>query len=76
MSKSNLGLVRFYSLGTLSSLLFMRADGDHRPDHIVKPELVSHLLHKIEMVFEDRQVMVDKWRELGLTCLQVAKGDY
>lgn len=65
-----------YGLLDENSRIYMRCEGDYRPDHVVKPELINHLLHKVEMVFEDRQAMVDKWRELGITCLQVAKGDY
>lgn len=65
-----------YSLIDHNSRLYMRKEGDYRPDYVVKPELISHFLGKIEAVFENRQEMVDKWRELGITCLQVAKGDY
>lgn len=56
--------------------LYMRKDGDLRHDTIVKPELVKNFIGEIEMVFEDRNSMVKKWRELGLTCLQVAEGDF
>jgi FMN phosphatase YigB (HAD superfamily) len=30
----------------------------------------------VEMVFDDRQKVVDMWREVGLTCLQVAPGEW
>ena len=30
----------------------------------------------IQMVFEDRNSMVKKWREMGLTVAQVAEGDF
>jgi phosphoglycolate phosphatase-like HAD superfamily hydrolase len=63
-------------LGIYEDNLFMRADGDYRHDTIVKPELVKDFMGKITMVFEDRTSMVKKWRELGLTCLQVAEGDF
>jgi acid phosphatase class B len=56
--------------------LHMRKDGDTRHDVIVKPELVADFINDISMVFEDRSSMVDKWRELGITCLQVAAGDF
>ena len=59
-----------------SSYLHMRKDGDYRHDTIVKPELVKDFIGEIEMVFEDRASMVNKWRELGLTVLQVAEGDF
>jgi len=59
--------------------LLMREDGDHRHDTEVKPELLIRAgidFHSIALVLEDRNSMVGKWRELGLTCLQVAEGDF
>ena len=31
---------------------------------------------RVTMVFDDRQKVVDMWREIGLTCMQVAPGDF
>ncbi len=59
-----------------SGRLHMRANGDLRHDTIVKPELVRRFVDEVDMVFEDRNSMVAKWRELGLTCCQVAEGDF
>lgn len=59
--------------------LLMRPDGDTRHDTIVKPEMLEKAgikLCDIAFVLEDRNSMVKKWRELGLTCLQVADGDF
>lgn len=59
--------------------LFMRKDGDHRPDYEVKREIYEREIkdkYQILGVFEDRQQCVDMWRSLGLTCFQVAKGNY
>lgn len=56
--------------------LLMRPDEDHRHDTIVKPELIKDISHEVNMIFEDRNSMVKKWRELGYTCLQVAEGDF
>lgn len=63
--------------------LIMREVGDHRPDHIVKPELLNKFLLKynkykedVKVIFEDKKSMVDMWRALGYTCHQVCKGDY
>lgn len=58
------------------NILFMRPDGDYRKDTIVKPEIMSGILSQVNIIFEDRQCMVDKWRELGKVCVQVTKGDY
>ena len=57
-------------------LLYMRKDGDTRPDYVIKPELVKDFIDDIYMVFEDRDQVVKMWRDLGITCLQVANGDY
>lgn len=59
--------------------LFMRADGDHRPDYEIKKEIYEkHIKDKFNIlgVFEDRDQVVKMWRELGLTCYQVADGSY
>ena len=63
-------------MGCPSPYLFMRAEGDFRHDTEVKPELVADFIDQILLVFEDRTSMVDKWRELGITCCQVANGDF
>ena len=59
--------------------IYMREDGDHRQDYIVKHELYMNYISKsyaIQGVFEDRKQCVDMWRGLGLTCYQVADGNY
>lgn len=56
--------------------IHMRPDGDFRHDTIAKPEMCADFLDKIEVVFEDRNSMVEKWRELGIVCLQVADGNF
>lgn len=59
--------------------LFMRAEGDTRPDYIVKRELFDkHIRDKyyVELVLDDRQQVVDMWRDLGLTVWQVAEGNF
>lgn len=55
--------------------LIMRPFGDRRKDLIVKKELYMNHIHNnydVICVFEDRQSVVDMWRELGLLCCQVA----
>jgi predicted kinase len=59
--------------------LLMRATGDQRQDSIVKEELYrDHILGRWNVLFvlDDRQQVVDTWRRLGLTCMQVAPGDF
>ena len=61
------------------SKLLMRQNKDHRHDSEIKPELLKNAgieLDSIAFVLEDRNSMVQKWRELGLICLQVADGDF
>lgn len=59
--------------------LFMRPAGDFRPDNIVKHELFNNHVRDnfdVQFVLDDRQQVVDMWRRMGLTCLQVAEGDF
>jgi len=59
--------------------LFMRTEGDRRSDYKVKKEMYfDHIdrTHKVDFVLEDRDRVVKMWRDIGLTCLQVKKGDY
>ena len=63
--------------------IIMRESNDKRHDTITKPEKLGEYLinnhldySSIAFILEDRDSMVKKWRELGLTCLQVAYGDF
>ncbi len=62
----------------LNERLFMRKDGDHRQDYVVKREIVGKLREQgsIRMAFEDRDQVVQMYRSLGIRCLQVVDGDY
>lgn len=65
--------------GIIHSALYMRNDGDHRPDNIVKGELLDKLIAdgwKPLMAFDDRNQVVKMWRERGIPCAQVADGDF
>lgn len=62
-----------------TTILFMRKDGDHREDCVVKKEIYEEDIKpyfNVLGVFEDRTQCVKMWRSLGLTCYQVAEGDY
>ena len=55
--------------------LSMRAEGDRRPDTIVKLEMIRRHLFKPEDVLtihDDRQCVVDMWRANGFHCSQEA----
>jgi len=59
--------------------LFMRETGDHRPDYIIKAELFDAYIrgeYNVLLVLDDRNQVVNMWRHMGLTCLQVADGDF
>ena len=61
--------------------ILYRKDGDYRHDVIVKPEMLNDYMkanHKKKpfAIFEDRNSMVAKWRELGYTVFQPADGDF
>lgn len=65
------------------SLLMMRPEGDYTPDEVLKQEWLNRYLSHHEMtlsqvsaVFDDRQKVVNMWRDIGLTCFQVAPGDF
>jgi hypothetical protein len=55
----------------------MREAGDKCKDAIVKKELYeTHIVphYTVQFVLDDRDQAVAMWRDLGLTCLQVADG--
>lgn len=59
--------------------MFMRKDNDSRADHIVKQEILEHLLamgKNIALTVDDRQQVVDMWRRNGITCLQCDVGNF
>lgn len=59
--------------------LYMREEDDVRGDEIVKREMYeNHIKDKyyVDFVLDDRNKIVNMWRSLGLTCLQVAEGDF
>jgi predicted kinase len=59
--------------------LIMRKSGDIRNDAIVKEELFWEQIADnwdVQGCLDDRNRVVDKWREMGLTCFQVAPGNF
>jgi hypothetical protein len=70
-------LQRFVTLEPLyPGDLLMRADGDFRPDDVVKKEMYDSLWgYDVEGVFDDRARVVAMWRSLGLTVFDVAGWD-
>lgn len=65
--------------GLSGAPLFMRKAGDHRPDNIVKAELLADIRSRgfqPTMAFEDRTQVVEMWRANHVPCAQVASGDF
>lgn len=59
--------------------LLMRRAGDHRPDDVVKREILNNIRgqgFEPAFVVDDRQSVVDMWRSEGVLCLQCAPGTY
>lgn len=59
--------------------LFMRQVNDMRKDSVIKEELYrEHVepFYNVEVIFDDRNCVVNRWREMGLKCFQVAEGDF
>lgn len=59
--------------------LHMRAAGDRRRDSLVKADLFdTHVRdhYDVRLVLDDRNQVVHMWRGMGLTCLQVADGNF
>lgn len=61
------------------ALLLMRPAGDYRPDDTIKRELFeAHIAgaYDVQFTVDDRASVVAMWRSLGLTCFQVAEGNF
>lgn len=61
------------------SFLFMRATFDTRKDAMVKRDIYERDIRgkfDVQVALDDRSHVVALWRSLGLTCLQVAEGDF
>lgn len=62
-----------------NDLLLMRPESDSRPDNIVKKELYQqHIQGRFHVLYalDDRSVVCELWRSLGITCLQVDYGNF
>ncbi len=55
--------------------IFIKDEGDHRPDYIVKAEMYNNKIknkYNILFMIDDRNQVVNQWRKMGLCCLDVA----
>lgn len=61
------------------ALLLMRPTGDFRKDSVIKRQMFENEIkpfYRVTAVFDDRDQVVGMWRDMGLTCMQVAPGDF
>jgi phosphoserine phosphatase len=65
--------------GVVPDQLLMRQHGDYTPDDIVKKEWLDSLFpdrSEVLCIFDDRDKVVNMWRREGLSCFQVAPGNF
>jgi hypothetical protein len=56
--------------------IWMRRAGDHRPDFVVKREVLDHIPRdRVVFVLDDRERVCDMWDSEGLTCHRVKQGE-
>lgn len=64
----------------LETCLMMRDEGDYTPDDQLKELWVKTMLiddrRRLVAAFDDRDRVVQMWRRNGITCFQVAEGDF
>lgn len=64
----------------LDTALMMRADGDYTADDVLKRQWLDGMLdedrRRLVATFDDRDRVVQMWREAGVTCFQVAPGEF
>lgn len=58
--------------------LYMRPEGNLQKDSLIKYQMLQNIKDKynVVMVYDDRDQVVKMWREIGLTCFQVANGNF
>lgn len=67
------------NLHTPIEALFLRETGDNRPDAELKSKIYAENVvgvYDVQFVLDDRSQTVTYWRSVGLTCLQVADGNF
>ncbi len=67
----------------LPDAMLMRPDNDFTPDHELKPKLLEDhfgsketVLQSVKFVLDDRDKVVEAWRNYGLPCWQVRPGQF
>ena len=73
--------LRFYDIWYAIGVLRMRREGDYRSDVTLKREWLKlctteGAIKSPDLVFEDRDRVVEMWRQHGIPCFQVQSGDF
>jgi phosphoglycolate phosphatase-like HAD superfamily hydrolase len=56
--------------------LFMRPDGDHRPDYTVKEEVLrDYPKGRIVLALDDRRPVCDMWEKNGIRCIRISSDE-
>lgn len=66
-------------IGIGAHWLYMREPDDNRPDWIVKTELFDDFIRpnwNVVAAVDDRNQVVQRWRQMGIPTFQVADGDF
>ena len=71
-------LAEYIGLFPTDYRMFMRKDKDYRQDYLIKQDILDQHIDKSKVwfVLDDRDQVVQMWRRNGLTCLQVADGNF
>ena len=59
--------------------LFMRAENNNEKDAIIKRRIFDEKIrgkYNVLFILDDRNQVVEMWREMGLSCFQVAEGNF
>ncbi len=59
--------------------VYMREAGDHTDDDKLKIQMLAQIRndgYEVIMAFDDRNRVVQAWRNAGVPCAQVAEGDF
>ena len=63
--------------GIFPDILWMRPQGSFTPDDVLKQTWLGEIgVDNVFCVFDDRDKVVKMWRDNGLTCFQVAPGNF
>ena len=69
-----------HGMHNMFSWMQFRRDGDHTPDDVLKMQWYDNMLvvdrTRLLLTFDDRDRIVKAWRDRGVTCFQVAPGNF